>query len=197
MARGQRGCRVQRVRHAGRGLDEIVERAGGGAYVIGNGGECAPGVDTHADGLPGWRAMADGAEHLVPPQHELYGRTHQPGSQDTEQGWAHSHTLGAEAAANERRAYLDLLRCHPDHLRQPRLRDRQPLCRHIERQPVPVPHRHDGVRLHRVMVLGGRVVGLLDRVGSRLQPGCDIATAVEISWMTRPDHLRHERFGAV
>ena len=62
---------VERVRGVGGGLEEVVERARRGLGVVVDRGQRAVGVGADAQRLPGRRAVADGAVHLLAPQHQL------------------------------------------------------------------------------------------------------------------------------
>ena len=75
------------------------------------------------------------------------------------------------------------------------LRHRQALARRVDRQPVAVPRGHDRVRLHRVVVLRRRLVGRLDALRRRGEPGLDIA-AMHLGGIADADRGRHEALAA-
>ena len=125
-------------------------------------GEHAVAVDADAHGLAGRRAMADRAVHLLTAQHEFDRLADQPRRQDAEHLRSGDKTLGAETAAEEGAADMDIRRRNAEQSGDPHLRHRHALARRIDRQPVAVPACHDRVRLHRIVVLRRRLIGRLD-----------------------------------
>ena len=55
------------------------------------------------------------------------------------------------------------------------LRHRQPLARRIDRQHIAIPTHHDGMRLHRIVILDRRLVGCVNALRRQRQTRLDIA----------------------
>ena len=72
-------------------------------------GETAVRVGAHAQPLPARRAMADGTEHLLTPQHQFHRPPGQFRGEDAEHLRALEQALAAETAAEERAADVDLV----------------------------------------------------------------------------------------
>ena len=99
--------------------------------------------------------------------------------------------LGAEAAAEERAADMDVLRRDAEQSGDPPLRHGEALARRIDRERIAVPCRHDRVRLHRIVVLRRRLVGRLDALRCARKTGLDIA-ALNDGRIADADGRRHE-----
>ncbi len=125
-------------------------------------GQQAVAVDANAKCLAGRRTMAYRAVHLFTAQHEFDRSADQSGRHDAEDLRPGHQALGAEAASQKGAANVDLLRGDAEQPRDPSLGHGEGLARRIDRQHIAVPRRHDGVRLHGVVVLGGRFVGCID-----------------------------------
>ena len=153
---------IERVRDVGGRLEEIVERARRGLGVMVDRRQRAVAVGAQAQRLPRRRAMADRAVHLLAAQHQLDRPADQPRRHDAENLRPGDQALGAEAAAEERAADMDVLRRDAEQAGDAALRHRQALARRVDRQPVAVPRGDDRMRLHRVVILRRRLVGRLD-----------------------------------
>ncbi len=70
---------------------------------------------------------------------------------------------------------MDVLARDAEQAGDPVLGPGEALARRVDREPVAVPCRDDGVRLHRIVVLRRRLVGRLDPVRGRGEAGLDIA----------------------
>ncbi len=119
--------------------------------------------------------MADRPEHLVARQRQLDRAAELAGGEDGQRVRPGHVRLGAEAAAEERAADMDVLRRNPEEpgIAHPRQHDR--LVGRVERQAVAVPLRDHRVRLHGVVVLVRRLVFGLDAPGCRRMPRGDVA----------------------
>ncbi len=83
--------------------------------------------------------------------------------------------LGAEAAAEERAAQQHILGRNAEIAGKGGARHGQRLVGRVERQPVAVPFRDHGMRLHGVVVLGRRFNGNVDTVRGGGMPRGDVA----------------------
>ena len=187
---------VKRMRGVGGRLEEIVEGARCGLGVMIDRGQQAVAVGADAKPLAGGRAMADRAVHLFAAQHELDRPADQSSRHDAEDLRPGDQALGAEAAAEEGAADMNLLRGDAEQSRDPPLGHGEALARRIDRQRVAVPRRHDGVRLHGVVVLGGRLVGRIDALRCRRETRLDIA-APHFGRIADADGGRHEAFAGI
>ncbi len=151
----------------------------------------AVGAGAEAHGLPRRRAMADRAEHLLAPRHQLHRAADQARGHDPEHLRRPNHALGAEAAAEKGGADVDAARLDAEQPGDAALRHRHALTRRIQDQVVAVPFRHDGVRLHRVVVLGGRFVARLDPPLGRGEAGRHVAVP-GIALLADADRGGHE-----
>ena len=136
---------------------------------------------------PGRRAVADGAEHLVAAQHQFHRATRPPRRHDAEDLRPLHQRLGAEAAAEEGRADEDVRGIDAEELCDAALAHGQRLAGRVDREPVAVPGRHDGVGLHGVVVLGGRLVGGLDALRRLGEAGLDVDAIVDVRRLADPD----------
>ena len=177
MRGGDGGTGVERVRGVGGGFEEIVKAARHGLRVMIDRGQPPIGIDADLKPLPGGRAMADRPVHLLAAQHQLDRPADQPGGQDAEHLRPGDHALRSEAAAEKRTANLDLVGRDAEQPRDPALRHRQALARRIDRQGIALPGRHDGVRLHGIVVLGRRLIGRIDARRGDRKACLDIAAA--------------------
>ena len=194
--RGDGRAGIERMRGVGGRLEEVVEGARRRLGVMIDRGQRAVAVGAHAQGLPRRRAMADRAVHLLAAQHQLDRPADQPRRHDAEHLRPRDEALGAEAAAEERTADVDVLRRDAEQSRDPPLRHDEALARRVDRERVAVPRRDDRVRLHRVVVLRRRLVGRLDPLRRGGEPGLDIA-ALHFRRIADADARRHEAFGRV
>ncbi len=185
------GTGIERVGRIGRRLEEIVERARCGLGVMIERGQTALAVGADAKPLPGRRAMADRAVHLLAAQHQLDGSSDQSGRHDAENLRPGDQALGAEAAAEERAADMNLVRRDAEQSRDPSYRHRHALARRIDRERVAVPSRHDRVRLHRIVILRRRLEGRLDALRCGGKPCLDIA-ALDHGRIADADGGRHK-----
>ncbi len=150
------------MRGVGGGFEEIVKRAGRDLRVMIDRRQKTVAIGADAKRLARARTMAHRSVHVFTAQHELHGLADQPGCQDAEHLRSLHEALGAEAAAQEGAADMDFLRRDAEQSRDPPLRHGEALARRIDRQRIAVPCRDDGMRLHRVVVLGRRLVGRFD-----------------------------------
>ncbi len=147
--------------------------------------------------LAGRGAMADGTEHLVAPQHQLHRPARHPGRHDAEDLRALHQRLRAEAAAQEGRADQDVGGVQAEQLRDAALAHGEGLAGRVDDELVAVPLRHDGVRLHGVMVLGRRLVGGVEALRCAREAGLDVAAVVDVRRLADADGRRHEALVAV
>lgn len=153
-------------------------------------------VGPHAQPLPRRCAMPDRAVHLLTPQHELDRLANELRGHDTEDLGTSHQPLGAEAAAEERTADVDLLRRHAEQLGDASARQEQALGRHVDRQIVTVPRDYDRMRLHGVVILRRRFVSYLDPLLGRGKARLDIAALI-FRGVTDADDGRHKAFAGV
>ena len=150
---GDGGAGIERVRDLRGGLEEIVEAARCRPGVVVDRRQPALTVGGDAEALASRCAMAYGAIHLLAAQHQLDWPADQPGRQNAEQLRPGDEALGAEAAAEERAANMDIPWWHAEQSSDPRLGHGEALARRIDRQCVAVPSRDNRVRLHRIVIL--------------------------------------------
>jgi hypothetical protein len=117
-------------------------------------GQQSVAVDADAQPLAGGRAMAHRAVQVFTAQYELDRPADQPRRHDTENLRSRDQAFRAEAASEERAANMNLVRRDAKQSGDAALRHRESLARRIDRQRIAVPRRHDGVGLHRIVILG-------------------------------------------
>jgi len=171
MRRGNRWAGIERMGSVGGRLDEVVERAGGGLGVVGQRRQRAVAAGAHPQCLPCRRAVPDGTEHLLAPQHQLHRASNQPGGHDAEDLRPGDQPLRTEAAAEERAADVNALRRDAEQPGDASLCHCHALARRVDGQGVAIPGRHDRVGLHRVVILRRRVIDRLHAKRRRREPG--------------------------
>ena len=128
-----------------------------------------PALPVHAepDGLPGCAPVADGTEHLLAAVDKLYRALKHFRRQDGQDLRPGYDRLGAEAAADEGRTDQHVFRRNVEPPCKAGRRHHRGLVGQVQRQPVAVPFRHDGMGLHGVVILTRCLVGFLHPVGRR------------------------------
>ena len=114
------------------------------------------------DALLGARAVADRAEHLRARQRDLHGAVRQLRGHRGERDVRPRRALRTEPAADEARDDAHVLGGQAEHRSELAARADHALRRVVEGEPVALPQRDGGVRLHRVVVLDGRRVHVVD-----------------------------------
>ena len=112
--------------------------------------------------LLGLRAAADRPEHLRPRKRELHRTSCALRRQRGEHHMRPRRAFAAEAAADEGRDDPHALGRDAERLRHRFTHARDVLRRVVEREPLALPRRDRRVRLHRVVRLHRRGIGLLD-----------------------------------
>jgi len=79
---------------------------------------------------------------------------------------------------------------------KPRFRHGHTLTRRIDRERVTLPRRNNRMRLHRIVILVGGLIGLRDRRFRRSQLSLDI-TALCLCWEAGADGSRHKAFAPI
>lgn len=170
LARGDRGLFGELLDRRGL-FDDVVHQRGDAAVVIG----------AQPDPLDGRRAVADEREHLLACQCEFHGPTVAALRREDRQYVVRVRcTLRAESAADMWCDHADLLGFQAEDRRQ-RLAHRVHALRRVVQHDsrfaaVPeVPLRDARMRLHRVVVLDRRLVGLVDGHRGLRERGLHIA----------------------
>ena len=189
----RRNCRtgIERLRSSRRRLEEVVECARSGFGIVRERRQLAVLVGADAQRLPRRRPMTDRTEHLFARQHELDRPPGHARGHDAEHLRPCNEALAAEAAAEKRTADLNPVGRNAEQFGDALLRPDDPLARHIDRELVAVPGRHDRVRLHGIVILRRRLVGGGDLRRGRSETGFGV-TVVEFRREARADHGRHE-----
>ena len=91
---------------------------------------------------------------------------------------------------------MHVLDGQPEQLGGARLRQRQALRRHVDRQRLALPGDHDRMRLHRIVILRRRLIGPVDARDGSLEARLDIADT-RLGRGEQPDRGGHEALGAV
>ena len=160
-----RRARIERMRDVGGGLEEVVEACSTPSW---RDGRCSASARRRRPRR--CRSVCRvGARWPTGPyicsrrSTSLTGLADEARRQDAEHLRPGHEALGAEAAAEERAADVDVLRagCRTSPASAP-LRHGEALARRVDGQRVAVPCGHDRVRLHRVVVLRRRLVGRVD-----------------------------------
>ena len=159
-------------------------------------GQLAAAVRAHAQGLPRRSPVSHRAVHLLAAQHQLDRLSHHTRGDDAENLRPGDEALGAEAAAEERTADVDLVGRDPEQFRDAPLRHDEALARRVDRERVAVPRRHDRMRLHGVVILRRGLVGRRDPLRRGGKAGLDIA-AMHFRRIADADARRHEAFGRI
>ncbi len=191
MRRGDGRACIKRMRSIGRRLEEIVESARRRLGAMIERGQRAVLVGADPKGLPRRRPMSHRTKHLLATQHQLDRFTDHAGRHDAEHLRAGDHAFGAEAAAEERTADMDLVRGDPEQSRDAPLRQRKTLARRIDRQRIAIPCGDDRMWLHGVVILRSGLVGCFDALCGCGETGLDIA-AMRCRRMARADDGWHE-----
>src|ERR1700754_3805039 len=132
-------------------------------------------VGTHPQGLPRRRPVTDRAIHLLAPEHELDRPPDHTGRHDAENLRSGNKAFAAEAATEEWTADVNVARRYSEDSRQASLRHEESLTRCIDGKCVAIPCRPDGMRLHRIVILGWGRVLRFDPFRSGGEAGLDIA----------------------
>ena len=106
-------------------------------------------------------AVPDPAEHLRTRNHELYGTPREARGHRRERHVRPRLALAAECAADKGCDDADRFGIDAERRSEAVLNSKDPLRRVVDRQTVAGPLRDRGMRFHRVVVLGGRTVRLL------------------------------------
>jgi hypothetical protein len=166
------------VHHAGGGrglLGELLQARALRDGVVADRDDRAVGRGAEPDVLDRRRPVAGQREHLAPAQRELDRPPGELGAERGEHRLRARGALGAEAAADVVREHAHALGLEAEHLRDRAALARDALARVVQDQVAVLPRGHAGVRLHRVVVQHGRLVGHVnDRVG-RGEPGVEVA----------------------
>ena len=91
---------------------------------------------------------------------------------------------------------MNLVRRDAEQSGDPPLGHGETLSRRIDGQRIAIPCRHDGVRLHGIVVLGGRLIGRVDALRRRRQTCLHIA-APHFGGIADADGSRHEAFAGI
>jgi hypothetical protein len=161
-----RGQPVRRGIHrarAGRGaLDILVERADCDHTSCAIAVSLPSGRRRQPDPLDGRGAVGGDAEHLLARQRDLDRALELARRQCRQDRIGIDRQLAAEAAADELAHHLDILRRDLERRGDRMLGAGDQLGGAVDGQPVAVPRRKAGRRLHRVVALVGRGVGRVD-----------------------------------
>ena len=196
MRRGDGRARIKRMRSVGRRLEEVVEGARRRLRPMIERRQLAVDVGTHPQGLPRRSPVSHRAVHLLATEHQLDRLSHHAGRHDAENLRSRDEAFGAEAAAEERTADVDLVGRDAEKSGEASLRHGKTLARRIDRERIAVPCGHDRVRLHRVVILGCGLVGRLDPLRRGGETGLDIA-AMHLRRIADADARRHEALGRI
>ena len=150
-------------------------------------------VGAKTQGLPRRRAVAHRTEHLVAPEHELDWSAHGAGGNGTENLRSGHQTFGAEAAAEERTADVNLIGRYAEQSGKTPLRHRHTLTRRIDRERIALPRGNNRMRLHRIVILRRGLIGPSDRGFRRGELILDIA-ALRLRREAGADGLQREGF---
>src|SRR6266849_1873429 len=120
------------MRNVARGLEEVVEGARRRPGSVIKRCQLAVMIGTHTQGLPRWSPVSHGTEHLLPTEHQLDRPSHHAGRHDAENLRSGDQAFGAEAAAQERTADVDLVWGNPEKSGETPLRHGKTLARRVD-----------------------------------------------------------------
>ena len=171
-------------------------------------GEAPFEVGAQAHPLDGRRPVPRDREHLLPGHRELDWSPERLRRHDRHDHVRARRALGAEPSADVGRDHADLIGLETERLGHGVLDVDHALVGVVERDAAIPPDRERGVRLHRVVVLGRRLVGAVDRhLGARERlvevtvggvgrvVRVDLVGLVEIGMVASEQHVM--RFGRV
>ena len=174
MRRRERGRGIKRVGDVAGRLMKVVERAAGRLGMVAQCRQLPGIIGPHGKTLLGRRAMPDGAEHLLAPQHQLHRTAHQPRSHDAQDLRPREHALGPKAAAQIRAADVNVLGRDAEQPGDPPAGHRHRLAGRIQLQLVSIPCRHNRVRLHCIVILRWRLVHIVSPPCRLRQSGLEV-----------------------
>ena len=166
-------------------------------HLVGQGAQAAIAVRPQTDPLDGRRAVADEGEHLLSGERQL----HRPpgdrlGCQCHRRHVGVGPALGAEAATDVGRDDPHALRRQTDQGGDGRACRVHALGRVVQRQRVVRPDGDGRMRLHRVVVLHGRAVDLIDLDLRRRQRLLDV-TLLRVRRVVRIDPIGRVEVAAI
>ena len=139
--------------------------------------------------LDGRRAISRQRKHLLPREREFDRAVgHRLGGERGQHHVGVRRAFGPEAAADMRRDHAHALRRQSQQRRHRRSHGMHALRGVVEREPAAAPDRDRGVRLHGIVVLGRRAVGLVHGDSGRRQRLLDV-TLVGVGLEIRIDRI--------
>ena len=177
------GAGIERARGLRGRLDKVLELGSVRKHFMTDRRQLSVAARSQQHALLGERPAADRSEHLRSDQRELYRPLELPRG-DRGQNHVRPHrALATEASTDERRNDAHIIRRNAERLGDRLAHARDILRGVVEREPIAVPTRDGGVRLHWMVMLHRRRVHRLDADFRLRNSGLEIAPR-EGCWCT-------------